>query len=142
MTMAPQYCKVAAAQPGRGFSEPPRAAHKYMPCLSAAQVGCLTVSQSAKYALVVSISHVRNAFSNIGGMAAIPVVLTAACYYVSRQYRSSGVSAVPDAGRLEDEVRSAHAEARQLREAHSRCTADHEVHLLVSADCHLQVPRV
>ena len=48
MTMAPQYCNVAAAQPGRGFSEPPRAAHKYMPCLSAAQVGCLTVSQSAK----------------------------------------------------------------------------------------------
>ena len=45
---------------------------------------------------------------------------------------------MPDAGRLEDEVRSAHAEARQLREAHSRCTADNEVDLFGSADLDLQ----
>ena len=46
--------------------------------------------------------------------------------------------AVPDAGRLEDEVRSAHAEARQLREANLRCTADHEVDLFGPADLDLQ----
>ena len=47
---------------------------------------------------------------------------------------------MPDAGGLEDEVRSAHAEARQLRAAHARCTADHEVHLLGPADLDVQHP--